>query len=76
MKTNDEFFMRRALELAAEAAALGEVPVGAVVVKDGKIIEQGSHRELMAKEGAYYHLYTRQFREEAMDQSMETAFGD
>ena len=47
-----------------------------LVVKDGKIIEQGSHRELMAKEGAYYHLYTRQFREEAMDQSMETAFGD
>ena len=47
-----------------------------LVVKDGKIIEQGSHRELMAKEGAYYHLYTRQFREKAMDQSMETAFGD
>lgn len=30
--------MRRALELAAEAAAQGEVPVGAVVTRDGEII--------------------------------------
>jgi len=35
-----------------------------LVVKDGKIIEQGAHRELMAKKGAYYSLYTRQFEEE------------
>ncbi|MGB3796135.1 MAG: nucleoside deaminase [Alteraurantiacibacter sp.] len=33
--------MRRALQLAAEAASLGEVPVGAVVVKDGKAIGEG-----------------------------------
>jgi tRNA(adenine34) deaminase len=31
--------MRRALDAAAEAAAYGEVPVGAVIVCDGKIIE-------------------------------------
>ncbi len=33
--------MRRALDLAAEAAAAGEVPVGAVVVKDGVVIGEG-----------------------------------
>ena len=33
--------MRRALDLAAEAAADGEVPVGAVVTLDGKIIGEG-----------------------------------
>ena len=33
--------MRAALELAAQAAAAGEVPVGAVVVKDGEIIGRG-----------------------------------
>jgi tRNA(Arg) A34 adenosine deaminase TadA len=32
--------MRRALDLAAEAAAAGEVPVGAVVTKDGRVIAQ------------------------------------
>ena len=32
--------MRRALELAAEAAAVGEVPVGAAVTKDGAIIAE------------------------------------
>ena len=32
--------MRRALELAAEAAAAGEVPVGAVVTRDGGIIAE------------------------------------
>ncbi len=33
--------MQRALELAREAAALGEVPVGAVVVKDGEVVGEG-----------------------------------
>lgn len=33
--------MQAALELAKEAAGLGEVPVGAVVVKDGEIIGRG-----------------------------------
>ncbi len=40
---NDEFFMRAALELAQQAAQRGEVPVGAVVVKDGEIIGRGSN---------------------------------
>lgn len=47
-----------------------------LVVKDGKIIEQGTHGELIAKKGAYYNLYTRQFQEETMANSMEAAFGE
>ena len=36
--------MRRALELAREAAREGEVPVGAVVVCEGKIVSEGRNR--------------------------------
>ena len=36
--------MRRALELAEEAANEGEVPVGAIVVKDGVIVGEGRNR--------------------------------
>lgn len=41
-----------------------------LVVDDGKIVEQGSHKELIAKKGAYYKLYTKQFQEE-MEKSWE-----
>ena len=37
----DEFFMRQAMSEAEAAAALGEVPVGAVLVRDGVIIGRG-----------------------------------
>ena len=37
-----------------------------LVVSDGKIIEQGSHRSLMEQRGAYWKLYTRQYREEQL----------
>ena len=37
-------WMLRALELAREAAAAGEVPVGAVVVREGTIIGEGRNR--------------------------------
>ena len=47
-----------------------------LVVKDGKIVEQGTHKELIAKKGAYYYLYTRQFQEEALVNSVETGFND
>ena len=36
-----------------------------LVVKDGKIIERGSHLELLGQKGYYYELYSRQFEEEA-----------
>ena len=38
---SDEFFMREALSLARSAECLGEVPVGAVVVRDGLIVGRG-----------------------------------
>ena len=44
----DEAFMREALVLAAEAAAAGEVPVGAVVVKDGSIVGRGANQPITA----------------------------
>lgn len=34
-----------------------------LVVSDGKIVEQGNHRELMRKKGTYHELYMRQFEE-------------
>jgi tRNA(adenine34) deaminase len=40
---SDEYFMREALSLAQQAAQIGEVPVGAVVVKNGEIIGRGSN---------------------------------
>lgn len=36
-----------------------------LVVKDGKVIEQGSHMELLDQRGYYHELYSRQFEEEA-----------
>lgn len=35
-----------------------------LAVKDGKIVEKGTHYELMSLHGYYYTLYTRQFNEE------------
>jgi tRNA(adenine34) deaminase len=37
-------YMREALQLAAEAAAVGEVPVGAVVVQGDRIVGRGRNR--------------------------------
>lgn len=37
-------YMARALELAREAEGTGDVPVGCVIVKDGKVIGQGRNR--------------------------------
>ena len=60
----DEKYMKEALRLAKKAAALGEVPVGAVIVHNGKVIARGynrreidqnglAHAELMAMQKAY-----------------------
>ena len=59
MTANDQRFMREALDLARQAAALDEVPVGAVLVVDGEIVGRGfnqpisrhdptAHAEIMA----------------------------
>ena len=39
-----------------------------LVVRDGKIVEQGKHAELLRKQGYYYELYTRQYEDEAAAQ--------
>jgi len=45
---DDEQFMRRALDLARRAGAEGEVPVGAVVVQEGRIAGEGWNRPICA----------------------------
>jgi len=63
----DVRFMREALALAQQAEAAGEVPVGAVVVKDGEIIGRGfnapisghdpsAHAEIAALRDAARHM--------------------
>ncbi len=49
-KISDEEWMRRALSLAKQAASEGEVPVGAVAVKDGQVIGQGYNRKEAAND--------------------------
>ncbi|MDA0149241.1 tRNA adenosine(34) deaminase TadA [Vibrio sp. LaRot3] len=44
----DELFMRRAMVLAEQAEQEGEVPVGAVLVKDGEIIAEGWNQSIGA----------------------------
>lgn len=67
LQTQDEIFMREALHLAEQGAALGEVPVGAVLVQDGEIIGRGfnspislsdpsAHAEVQAIRDAATHL--------------------
>lgn len=46
MSGADEKFMRRALELADFALLAGEVPVGAVLVKDDQVIAMGHNRPI------------------------------
>ena len=46
--TVHEPFMRMALEQAQAAAADGEVPVGAVVVKNGQVIGRGRNSPVLA----------------------------
>lgn len=66
MTDTDHFFMHQALALAEQAEALGEVPVGAVVVYQGEVIGRGynrvitdadpsAHAEMLAmREAAHY----------------------
>jgi tRNA(adenine34) deaminase len=66
---SDQVFMARALELAREAERAGEVPVGAVIVRNGEIIAEGwnrpistndptAHAEMVALRAAGLHLNT------------------
>lgn len=47
-------FMQKAVELAKISADQGEVPVGAVVVKDGEIVGEGRNRREFGKNSLYH----------------------
>lgn len=66
-REHDVAFMREALAMAAKAGTIGEVPVGAIVVKDGVIVGRGwnqpisahdptGHAEIRALRDAATHL--------------------
>lgn len=42
-----------------------------LVVQDGKIIERGTHKELLDSKGYYYSLYTKQFEEEKTNEFLK-----
>ena len=78
----DEYFMRRALAEAQRAALAGEVPVGAVVVCDGRIIARGhnqterlndvtAHAEIIALTAATEYLGSKYFDECALFVTLE-----
>lgn len=51
---NDEYYMRLAIEEAKKAEKIGEVPIGAVIVKDGKVIARAHNlRETMQRAVAH-----------------------
>ncbi|MEI7916865.1 MAG: tRNA adenosine(34) deaminase TadA [Methylophilaceae bacterium] len=67
MPKQDQQFMQFAIELAKQASENGEVPVGAIIVKDGEIIGRGSnapiglhdpsaHAEILAMRDAAKHI--------------------
>jgi len=69
MEAADETFMRRAIELARVAETAGEVPVGAVLVREGEIIAEGwnqpigsndpsAHAEMVALRAAGQALHS------------------
>lgn len=58
-KFTDEYWMQQAIELAAQAASMGEIPVGAIIVSQNQVIGSGfnapissndptSHAEIVA----------------------------
>lgn len=54
MRTSDEYFMGLALENARLSELKGEVPVGAVIVKDDKIIAKGFNQREFGKNALYH----------------------
>ena len=47
--TEDERFMKKALHHAKRAAAIGEIPIGCVIVRDGKVIARGFNQRRSRK---------------------------
>lgn len=65
----DEIFMQKALELARLSALEGEVPVGAIAVRNGEIVGTGRNRRELGK-NALYHAEL-----EAIDNACRTLGG-
>ncbi|MFV2003977.1 MAG: tRNA adenosine(34) deaminase TadA [Gammaproteobacteria bacterium] len=79
---NHDFWMKQALQLAHKAEAAGEVPVGAVLVKDNQLIAEGwnqpitshdatSHAEIMAMREAGKKLNNYRLIDTAMYVTLE-----
>lgn len=50
----DDFFMNLAIQQAKKAEKFGDVPVGAVIVKDGKVVSKAYNKKEL-KQNAIYH---------------------
>ena len=64
MAVSDEVFMRLALDLASQANAIDEVPVGAVVVRDGEVIGRGFNAPISTRDPTA-HAETQALRDAA-----------
>ena len=82
MSSEDEQFMRQALELACQAEANGEVPVGAVVVVGGEVSGRGfnspirsadptAHAEILAIRAAAQNLQNYRLEEATLYTTLE-----
>jgi len=69
IQDQDRYFMSKALKLAEYAQRMGEVPIGAVLVKDGEVVAEGYNRREMEHDPAGHaeflaiHIYSRLTRE-------------
>lgn len=80
--TSEERFMRRALEEAIQAYQEGEIPVGAVIVIENRIIARGhnqverlkdctAHAEMIALTSAFNHLGSKYLPEATLYVTLE-----
>ena len=62
--------MKRIIDKTLEQMSrhFGLAGAAMLVVKDGKIVEQGTHSQLLTLNGYYKELYTRQYEDEATAQ--------
>ena len=78
----DDYFMREALKLAKEAFTKREIPVGAVVVMDGKVIAKAfnqteqlndstAHAEMIALTSAFNHIGAKYLKEATLYVTLE-----
>lgn len=79
---SDEYFMKEAFKLAREAFSRKEIPVGAVVVLDGKIIAKAhnqteqlndstAHAEMIALTSAFNHVGAKYLKEATLYVTLE-----